>query len=162
VHLVGHSLGGIIARWYVQERGGDAAVDTAITVASPHQGTLAALLPFGRTAQQLRPGSWVLRRLAQTAQPSAVRWFAYYSNIDVLVQPGRSAMITAPALGATNLLVKDHGHLSILLSPRLARSIVCQLEAAEGTAGHFPIVPLRPAADPGTGTGGSQPDAIAT
>jgi len=62
-----------------------------------------------------------------------VRWVAYYSNIDVLVQPGRSAMLRHPALNATNVLVKDHGHLSIMLSVGLARSIVDQLETAEVT-----------------------------
>ena len=34
VHLVGHSLGGLLIRWYVQELGGHEFVDTAITVAS--------------------------------------------------------------------------------------------------------------------------------
>ena len=32
-------------------------------------------------------------------------------------------MITHPALAATNVLVKDEGHLSILLSPTMARGI---------------------------------------
>src|SRR5947209_5312867 len=40
VNVVGHSLGGVLLRWYVQELGGDTFVDTAITVASPHAGTL--------------------------------------------------------------------------------------------------------------------------
>lgn len=143
VHVVGHSLGGIILRWYVQERDGHAKVDTAITVASPHEGTLLAAGPvIGRTAQQLRPHSWVMRRLAGSARPTPVRWIAYYSNIDVLVQPGHSAMIRHAALGATNVLVKDHGHLSILLSPRLGRSIVDQLEAAEGVPGVADLVPM--------------------
>jgi len=55
------------------------------------------------------------------------------TNIDVLVQPGRSAMLRHPALHATNVLVKDHGHLSIMLSVGMARSIVEHLERAEDT-----------------------------
>ena len=58
-----------------------------------------------------------------------MRWVSYYSNLDLLVQPSRSAVIRDEALNATNVLVKDHGHLSILLSPKLARSVVDQLEA---------------------------------
>lgn len=134
VHVVGHSLGGIVLRWYVQELGGDKHVATGITVAAPHHGTVAALLaaPLGPTAKQLLPGSTVLRRLRRPT--TKVRWVSYYSNLDLLVQPCRSAVLE----NADNVLIKDHGHLSILLSPKLARSIVAELEA--------PAAELRPAA----------------
>jgi triacylglycerol lipase len=126
VHIVGHSLGGIVLRWYVQELGGDRHVATGITVATPHHGTVAALLatPLGLTARQLLPGSSVLRRLRPPAQDDAVRWMSCYSNLDLLVQPCRSAVLE----NAENVLIKDHGHLSILLSPKLARTIVGLLE----------------------------------
>lgn len=132
VHLVGHSLGGIVIRYYVQLLGGEACVGTAITVASPHEGTLAA--GFGRSPvlRQLRAGSWVIQALEETARPSPVQWVAYYSNLDVLVQPARSAMLRHPALDATNVLVKDHGHLSVLLAPGLGRSIARRLAASNG------------------------------
>jgi hypothetical protein len=68
---------------------------------------------------------------------------AYYSNLDLIV-PARRAMIREPALGATNILVKDHGHLSIMFSRRLAASIVDQLAAAEGLPGYgTPLAPLQ-------------------
>jgi pimeloyl-ACP methyl ester carboxylesterase len=132
VHLVGHSLGGILIRYYVQLLGGEASVDTAVTLASPHEGTLAA--GFGRSPvlRQLRPGSWVIQALQETARPSPVQWTAYYSNLDALVQPAGSAMLRHPALDATNVLVKDHGHLSILLAPGLGRSIARRLAASHG------------------------------
>ena len=145
VHVVGHSLGGILIRWFVQELGGHEVVDTAITVASPHEGTLAALLAPGRCAHDLRPGSRVMRRLASGARRTDVRWIAYYSNIDLLVQPAPSAMLRHPALDATNVLVKDHGHVSIMTSANVARSIVDQLEAT--TTGRGALVPLRRPAD---------------
>jgi hypothetical protein len=74
-------------------------------------------------------------RLARGARPSAVRWVAVYSNLDLLVQPCSSAMLLAPALRATNVLAKDHGHMSMLLSPPVARAVTAQLEAAEGVPG---------------------------
>ena len=147
VHVIGHSLGGVLLRWYVQEMEGRDTVATAITVASPHEGTWAAAVAPGRTAAQLRPGSWVMRRLARPVAPSDVRWIAFYSNLDVLIQPAGSAMITHPDLRATNLLVKDLGHLSAMVSPVVARSIVHQLEAAEGVAGTADVLPLVAASD---------------
>lgn len=139
VHVVAHSLGGILLRWMIQELDGEAVVDTAVTLGTPHEGTLAAWLAPGRTAAQLRPGSWVMKRLEGSARPTAVRWVAFYSNVDELVQPSRSAMLRNPALGALNLLAKDHGHMSLMVSPRVARAVVDQLEVSERVAGVAPV-----------------------
>jgi pimeloyl-ACP methyl ester carboxylesterase len=135
VHLVGHSLGGLVARYYVHLLGGDETVGTAVTIATPHEGTNAAWVAPGRTAEQLRPGSSIVARLRDAARPSPVRWISYYSNLDLFVQPGWSARLDHPALQATNILVKDLGHLSLLVSPRLTGSVTAQLAAAEGIAG---------------------------
>jgi pimeloyl-ACP methyl ester carboxylesterase len=142
VHVVGHSLGGVLLRWYVQELGGDQTVDTAITIASPHEGTDLARLVFGpgaTTIRQIAPGSEVMRTIAAGARASAVRWIAFYSNLDALVMPATSAMIRAPELRAVNVFVKDQGHLSIMLAPAVTGSIVEQLLAAEGVAGLAPV-----------------------
>ena len=149
VHLIGHSTGGVVNRYAVQLLGLEAA--TCISVASPHNGSPVARLAGGRTARQLRPGSDVLRRIRGSSRPLPTRFVAYYSNLDLLV-PARSAQITEPALRAVNVLVKDEGHLSILLSRRLARSIVDQLAAAEGLPGcGTPVTAL--GEDPGPGEG---------
>jgi len=133
VHLVGHSLGGVVARYAVQ-LGGLTEAGVCITVASPHKGAPLARLGAGATARQLRSGSAVLRRLSASSRRLPTRFVAYYSNLDVIV-PARVAMITEPALRAVNICVKDEGHLSILLSRRLASSVVDQLAAAEGLPG---------------------------
>src|SRR5277367_3397535 len=39
IHLVGHSLGGLVARWYVQEMGGDQRVAQTIAIATPFGGS---------------------------------------------------------------------------------------------------------------------------
>ena len=136
VHVVGHSLGGIILRWFAQEMGGAAVIDTAITLSSPHGGAPVARLAPERTAQDLRPGSWVLRRLDAGASTD-IRWIAYYCRIDALV-PGTCGRLNIPE--AVNIEVPGHGHLSMLLSARVASSVTEQLEAAEGIgAGLHPI-----------------------
>lgn len=148
IHLVGHSLGGVIARYAVQVLGLE-GVDVCITIASPHGGVrlarygspLAALSPLA-SGLQLRPDSEVMTLLRYSARPLPTRFVAYYSNLDMIV-PARRAMILEPELRATNILVKDHGHLSIVLSRRLAQSVVDQLGAAEGLPGYgSPIVGL--------------------
>lgn len=148
VHLVGHSLGGIVARYAVQLSGLDDVAATCITVASPHRGVgpLACRIAPARTLRQLADGSAVLRRLSASSRPLATRFVAYYSNLDLLV-PGHRARIMEPALRATNVLVKDEGHLSILLSRRLSASLLHELGAADGLPGHGnPLRGLPPAA----------------
>ncbi|HUP85754.1 MAG TPA: alpha/beta fold hydrolase [Acidimicrobiales bacterium] len=131
VHVIGHSMGGVLLRYYVQELGGDRYVDTAVTIASPHEGTMAALAGIGAAARDLRPGSKVTRRLASGVRGTDVRWVAFYSNLDLLIQPASSAMLRHPAMRSTNILVKDQGHLTIMMAPVVARAVVDQLEAAE-------------------------------
>lgn len=140
VHLIGHSLGGIIVRYAIQVDGYQ-GVPVAATVCSPHGGnglaTLGAHAPWHAPGAgvQLAANSTVMRLFRSTARPLDTRFVAYYSNLDLIV-PARRAMIREPELGATNILVKDHGHLSIMLSRRLASSIVTQLGAAEGLPGY--------------------------
>lgn len=134
LHLIGHSLGGLVIRDAVQRRGLDRAA-SVITVASPHGGVDLARLNrvLGRDhriGRQLRPGSSYLRGLWGAARPTSTRFVAYYSNLDLLV-PGRRAMILEQELAPSNILVKDHGHLSIVLSRQLASSVIAQLGQAE-------------------------------
>lgn len=141
VHVVGHSLGGVIARYAVQVHA-LRDVGVCISIASPHGGvrlarygsSLAAVSPLA-SGLQLRPDSTVMTLMRHSARPLPTRFVAYYSNLDMIV-PARRAMILEPELQATNILVKDHGHLSIMLSRQLASSVVDQLAAAEGLPGY--------------------------
>jgi pimeloyl-ACP methyl ester carboxylesterase len=159
VHVIGHSLGGVIARYAVQVTGLDSA-SVCVTIASPHGGVRLARYgsPFAvmsplASGLQLRPDSRVMTELRRSSRPLSTRFVAYYSNLDLLV-PARRAMILEPHLEATNILVKDQGHLSIMFSRRLAQSVVDQLAAAEGLPGY---------GTPVAGIGSPQPTgAIAT
>lgn len=135
VHLVGHSMGGFVARYAVQV-GGLEEARTVVSIASPHQGApLAALLPTGVRAtaavSELAPNAAAVRRLRATARPMDTRFIAFYSDFDALV-PGERGAIAEAALKPLNILVPDEGHLSIALSRRVAQTIVDQLMVTEG------------------------------
>lgn len=127
VQIIGHSMGGIVARAYVQLLGGEDTVDTVVTLGSPHRGTYAAHLGVGPAAAQLRPGSPFLRRLEETARPTPVRWVSYYSDLDAMVVPAASAKLVHPALKAVNVRTRDIGHLSLLANGEVLRGIVDHL-----------------------------------
>ncbi len=122
--LVGHSMGGLVARAYVQDLGGEDTVDTVITLGTPHRGTYTSLVGLGPAAAQMRPGSPFLRRLEETARPSGVRWVSYYSDLDLLMVPAVTAKLVHPALQANNVKLRDTGHLSLLLSGEVLRGVV--------------------------------------
>lgn len=127
VMIVGHSMGGIVSRYYVQQLGGDTKVDTVITLGSPHRGTYAAYLGLGASAPQVKPGSPFLRQLEESARPTDVRWIAVYSDLDLLILPAVNAKLVHPALRAHNIKVADLGHLSLLLSGEVMREVVAHL-----------------------------------
>lgn len=133
--LIGHSMGGLIARQYVQELGGDALVDTVVTMGTPHRGTWTAWGGVGRAIEQCRPGSAYLQRLQRSARPGLARWIAYYSDLDFMITPAVSAKLLQPALAAENVRVRDVGHLSLLLSNHVLADVVRRLGPPDTPAG---------------------------
>jgi len=123
VHVVGHSLGGLVARYYVQRMGGDRRVHTLVTLGSPHRGTNAAYLLPQRLVRQLRPGSELMQELASPAAGCRTRVVAYWSDVDQLIVPRRSARIEHPDLQVRNVLLRGVGHMSLPNCGRVVHEI---------------------------------------
>ncbi len=127
VHVVGHSMGGVVARYYVQQLGGDARVHTLVTLGSPHAGTRAAhLLPVPLT-RQLRPGSPLLTGLDLPAQGCRTRFVAIWSDIDHMMVPKRAARLEHRDLTVRNVLVRGVGHMSLPIDRRVLHEIAMTL-----------------------------------
>ncbi len=98
VDVVGYSAGGVVARVWVAELGGDSIARRVVTLASPHHGTQLAGLagdlapdacPVG--CQQLAPGSDLLRSLnADDETPPGPAWIALWTTDDQTVVPPSS------------------------------------------------------------------------
>jgi triacylglycerol lipase len=128
IHVIGHSLGGLIARYYVQRLGGDARVHTLVTLGTPHSGTeLARPLRMLPLLDQLTPGSPLIRELAEPAPDCRTRFVAFYSDIDHLVWPTRNARLDHPDLQVRNIPVTGVGHLSMPNNGRVAFKITSAL-----------------------------------
>lgn len=127
VHVVGHSLGGVVARYYVQRMGGDARVHTLVTLGSPHSGTLAAHLLPSRLVRQLRPGSALMQELATPARGCRTRFVAFWSDLDQLIVPKRAARISHPDLSVRNVLLRGVGHMSLPIHGHVVHEIATLL-----------------------------------
>ena len=126
VHLIGHSMGGMIARNYLQVRGGAQKVERCILLSSPNAGS--KLAPFSLTplGKILLPGSEFLQRLAAAPLPEGVRLTAIVNCHDNMVLPFENARLE----GARNIELAGMGHASVLYHPRSLGAIVEALSEA--------------------------------
>ncbi|MGA4840102.1 esterase/lipase family protein [Streptomyces sp. G45] len=132
VDIVGHSLGGLIARYYAQRLGGDARVRTLVTLGTPHGGTrVAPLADAHPVVRQMRPGSDVVEELREPAPDCRTRFVSFWSELDRIVDPVEAARVDHPDLTAHNVLVSGIGHLALPVHPAVAAAIRQALDAAE-------------------------------
>jgi pimeloyl-ACP methyl ester carboxylesterase len=125
IDLVCHSLGGLVARVYLQQLGGARRVDHCITLATPHQGTYNSYWVASRVGRDLRPDSLLLARLeASRRQASPVRFLSVVAGSDNLVVPR--------VFSAHEEVVRiaEVGHVGLLFSPRVFRMVADRLAGA--------------------------------
>lgn len=126
VLLVCHSMGGLVARAYVQRHGGDKRVAKIVTLGTPHHGSRAAWFAAGVNVAQMRPGSAWLESL------NAERWpgtpiTSIYSVDDNLVVPHQSAHLEF----AKNVSLAGIGHLALGFSRRVQKMVLDELTEAD-------------------------------
>ena len=127
VHLVGHSLGGVVIAQALTNCRLTGKVDTVVTLGAPFRGSpWAHVLPFGALVRALREGSPLLRRLASAPAPDGVRWLAFTASLDMVVPGVRSV---PPHPDVETVTVGGVGHLGMLLSEGVAGRIVAALAA---------------------------------
>lgn len=120
VILVGHSMGGLVARAYLRKSGAPAGVLKVITLGSPHHGSEHARWFWGENLRQMRPGSKWLRTLNESeALSTAVPFTSIYSLHDNLVAPQTSSVLPY----AHNRVVAGVGHLSMAFSKKFQKLV---------------------------------------
>lgn len=128
--LVCHSMGGLAARAYLRKFGA-ARVSAALTLGTPHAGTVHAATALGRNASQMRPGSaW----LAELARFEGGLWpcplVSFFSHDDNIVAPQMSACLA----GASNVALAGVGHISLAMSAGVAAQVVGKIDDVAGAA----------------------------
>ena len=117
ITVVGHSLGGLVARWYVQELGGHARVAQTISLATPFGGVSAPPLLVGA---DIRRKSALLERLRDGARTSTVPHTSIVAEDDQLV-----VGVKTGCLGIGDVVViPDRGHNMLLFCDRVAGIVI--------------------------------------
>lgn len=114
VHLVGHSMGGMIVRNYLQIRGGEKKVAACVLLGTPNHGSKLAPFALSPLGKLLMPGSDFLRRLNEAPVPAGARVVSIYSRHENVVLPFQNARLE----GAADLELAGMGHTSLLFHPR--------------------------------------------
>ncbi|HEY1555241.1 MAG TPA: alpha/beta fold hydrolase [Kofleriaceae bacterium] len=125
VDLIGHSMGGVVAHYYVALLGGDGVVKNLITIGSPHGGTDVSAAGLGYAMRELGGGSQLVKRLAAAPAPAHTHLTTIVSHADALVPAARQP----PLAGAERIELADLGHVAMLGSRRVARAIIERLGA---------------------------------
>jgi triacylglycerol lipase len=125
IHLVGHSLGGIVARWYVQEMGGHERVAQTISIATPFGGARIAEHLRVFVGNDLHAASDVLTRLREGSGTESAGARVPHVSIagtdDRMVAPPECARFAASEL----LVLEGRGHNQLLFD-REAIDLVVQ------------------------------------
>ncbi len=123
VDIVGHSMGGVVGRYYVALAGGDPHVKNLITIGSPHAGTDVSAVGIGHPTRELLLGSKLLARLAAAPPLQHARITLIWSRGDALV-PG-SRQLALP--NSEVIMYDDLGHVAMLGSRRVANDVIARL-----------------------------------
>jgi pimeloyl-ACP methyl ester carboxylesterase len=115
IDLVAHSMGGLVARFYLQQLGGARRVDRLVTLGTPHQGTHAANFVPSALVRQLLPESPFIQHLNALPPPEGLQVSSIVAGRDILVQPSEAA--SCP-FGET-IRFDDLGHVELLFRPRV-------------------------------------------
>jgi len=115
VHLVGHSLGGLAVRWFVQEQDGarDPRIVQTVSLAAPFQGARGARLFPGPAGRDMRAGSASLSRLVASASRSALPHLSVFGTTDTAVD----AKTRFPV--GERLVISGAGHNALLFDDRV-------------------------------------------
>jgi hypothetical protein len=117
VDLLGHSMGGLVVRYYVEQLGGERFVHTAVTVGAPHKGTKTAVFGLFRTARQFRPAAAFMKELQNAHPAQHTRMISIWSEFDNIVLPPENALLPQPY---ENVMVRNVGHVALLFSAQVA------------------------------------------
>ena len=140
LHLVGHSLGGIVTRYFAQEIG-DPRILQTVSLASPFAGIKpAGLLGFG-CARDLDPQSELLRRVRLGASGASgapqIPHLSIIAASDVIVP----APISHALPGGEVILMEGRGHNELLFDAEVAGHIERRVLASPRPPNDAPAEP---------------------
>lgn len=143
IALVGHSIGGLVARFYCSCRAGDRFVHTLVMLGSPNRGS-----PLARKAAwlcgrlspalaQITPGAPLLAELARHPIPATLSCANIFSPEDRYCPPAFARLdVDAGDDHVRNIALAGGGHVEYVVDPGIIAIIRAQLRLGFERAAH--------------------------
>ena len=94
IDIIGFSMGGIVARCYIQRLGGIERVQRFISISAPNNGTFTGYLSGRPGCVQMRPDSPLLRDLNQdSAMLARLNFTVIWTPLDLMIVPPTSSQM---------------------------------------------------------------------
>jgi pimeloyl-ACP methyl ester carboxylesterase len=123
--IVGHSMGGLVARAYMR-RYGSAHVRRVVTIGTPHEGSMLAKLFPGRSLAQMRPRNAWLAELRNATVERESPIVSLWSWHDSMVAPQTSSVLER----AENIALMGIGHNALLTDPQVMSRVADEIKRA--------------------------------
>ena len=139
-HIIGHSMGGLVAKRYIQNAGHESKVKSLITLGTPHHGTPTALLGIAimgagilsRTPFQMLPSSSLIKELNREHFPLDIPLTSIFSRQDFVCPWWASTLRSQPKKGCMeNIQLKGIGHSELTSHPLVYREILNKLKQTQ-------------------------------
>jgi len=130
VHLVGHSLGGLLVRLAVEWCGLGRNVATVVTIATPHRGSALAWIAPGVSARRMRPGFSLLTDPVADPGEAQPRYVNFYCSRDAIV-PRHSGRLEVAQV--KNVQLCGTGHVGAARSELVLSDVPRELERSEAS-----------------------------
>ncbi|NOZ85425.1 MAG: alpha/beta fold hydrolase [Deltaproteobacteria bacterium] len=133
ISIIGHSEGGLIARYYVKRLRGNRNVRTLITLGTPHRGTIMAfagifILGFlSRSIWQLTPLSPFIREMKKGPWPKDVKLVTIFSRADWMSPYPSCILEEKPGEPVKNIEVENVSHAELLFSRAVYNAVKKEL-----------------------------------
>ncbi len=130
IDLVAFSMGGLVARHYLQRQGGLERVRRFVSSGAPHHGTWTAHASRLTGAAEMRPKSAFLADLARDVDRlAAIDVTSIWTPLDLMIVPARSSRLPF----GREVLVASPYHAMLLWDPRSLRAVDEALTAPLGS-----------------------------
>jgi triacylglycerol lipase len=129
IHLIGHSIGGVAVRYFVQELGSDARIVQTISIGSPFGGTKPARLVPAPVGRDIAPGSELLRKLAQGARQGLRVPHVSIAGLEDRVVPSDAYLAAGERVS-----VAGCGHNGLIYHPRVVAEVVSRIAHVQAAA----------------------------
>ncbi len=116
--LIGHSKGGLMAKYLLAESPERKRIKAAIAIATPFLGSEIARLSLSKAYQELTPESKIVRELARnkTVNRKIYSLIPIYDNL----LPQQNSYLP----GGRNLIIQTRGHHTIVFDPKTIKIIL--------------------------------------